>query len=372
MIDPPREEVKKAVETCRSAGVKTIMITGDHKLTATTIAKELGILGDRGRVLTGSELDNISDHEFYHIVEDVPVYARVSPEHKMRIVKALKAKGHAVAMTGDGINHAPALKSADIGIAMDITGTDVTKEASDMILADDNFASIISAMEEGRAIYDNIKKYIAYLLSCNVGEILTMFVAGLLAWPLPLVAVQLLWVNLTTDGLPALALGVDPADPAIMKRPPRNPGESVFTRPTKLLIFWIATLMTLILLPTFQWANQAKGLLYAQTMIFTTVVMFEMFNAFNCRSERHPISRIGFFTNRWLVAAVTTSILMQLIVLYTPAFDILFETLPLSLTDWLIIIPLSPTPLITTELVKLLFPQRQHVSVNGSTTPAFA
>ena len=353
MMDSPRDEAKRAIQTCRNAGVKTVMITGDHKLTASVIAKQLGILGDDNRVLTGSELDGLSDGELEDLVEDVSVYARVSPEHKMRIVKALKARGHIVAMTGDGVNDAPALKNADIGVAMGITGTDVAKEASDMILTDDNFASIVSAMEEGRGIYDNIKKYIAYLLSCNVGEILLMFIAGLLAWPLPLVAVQLLWVNLATDGLPALALGVDPPDPDIMKRPPRDPRESIFTRPIKLLILGVSLIMILVLLPTFDWAYHLKGLVYAQTMIFTTVVIFELFNAFNCRSERHSLLKIGPFSNRWLMIAVAISLLMQLAVLYTPAFDVLLDTVPLSVTDWFVILPLSSTPLIAIELAKL-------------------
>ena len=353
MIDPPRDEAEKAIQTCRSAGVRTVMITGDHKLTASAIAKQLGILGEEDRVLTGRELDSLSDNELENLADNVSVYARVSPEHKMRIVKALKARGHIVAMTGDGVNDAPALKNADIGVAMGITGTDVAKEASDMILADDNFASIVSAMEEGRGIYDNIKKYIAYMLSCNVGEILIMFIAGLLAWPLPLVAVQLLWVNLTTDGLPALALGVDPPEPDLMNRPPRSPRESVFTRRVKLLILGVSLIMAVTLLPTFNWAYQLKGLVYAQTIVFTTLVIFEMFNAFNCRSERHSLFKIGLFSNRWLVVAVAVSVLMQLVVLYTPAFDILFDTMPLSITDWLIILPLSSAPLVVVELVKL-------------------
>ncbi|MEM3018400.1 MAG: cation transporting ATPase C-terminal domain-containing protein, partial [Candidatus Bathyarchaeia archaeon] len=206
---------------------------------------------------------------------------------------------------------------------------------------------------EGRGIYENIKKYISYLLSCNVGEILVMFIAGILAWPLPLVAVQLLWVNLTTDGLPALALGIAPPDPDSMNRPPRNPRESIFTRPTKALIYGVSLIMAGVLLSTFNWALQAGGLIYAQTMVFTTMVVFEMFNAFNCRSERHSIVKIGFFSNRWLVVAVAVSITMQLAVLYTPTFDVLFDTVPLSLTDWLTIFPLASTPLIITELAKI-------------------
>jgi Ca2+-transporting ATPase len=364
MIDPPRNEAEEAIQTCKRAGVKTVMITGDHELTASTIARQLGILKDRDLILTGKELDNIGDNEFQKIVDDISVYARVSPEHKMRIVKALKIKGHVVAMTGDGVNDAPALKHADIGIAMGITGTDVTKEASDLILTDDNFASIVSAMREGREIYDNIKKYVAYLLSCNVGEILLMFIAGLLAWPLPLVAVQLLWVNLTTDGLPALALGVDPADPDIMNRPPRTPGESIFTRPVKLMIFGIAIILAAILLPVFNWGIQTKGLVYGQTMVFTTMVLFEMFNSFNFRSHRYSILKIGPFSNKWLVVSVSISVLMQVAVLYIPMLFRLFDTTPLSLGDWLIMLPLSATPLVATEVAKRL--SRSHMKNVGA------
>ena len=234
MIDPPREEVKKAIRDCQASGIRTVMVTGDHKLTAAAIARELGILGGEGKrelkALEGRELDKMSEEQLADMVEDVAVYARVSPEHKMKIVGAWKSKKHVVAMTGDGVNDAPALKRADIGVAMGITGTDVTKEASDMVLMDDNFATIVAAVEEGRIIYDNIKKYLTFLLSCNVAEILVLGMAGIMGWPMPLVALQILWVNLTTDGLPALALGVEPAEPDLMGRPPRDPDEPVFAR----------------------------------------------------------------------------------------------------------------------------------------------
>ncbi|HDN81517.1 MAG TPA: HAD family hydrolase, partial [Methanomicrobia archaeon] len=245
MLDPPREEVREAIKICELSGIKVIMITGDHKLTAKAIANELGIFEEGDIILTGRELDELSDSEFEKIVENVKVYARVSPEHKMKIISAFKKKGEVVAMTGDGINDAPALKNANIGIAMGITGTDVTKEASDMILTDDNFASIVAAVEEGRGIYDNIKKYLAYLLSCNVGEILVMFIAGLLAMPLPLIAIQILWINLVTDGLPAIALSVDPKEPDIMLRKPRVSGESIFTKRVKFMILWIGILIAI-------------------------------------------------------------------------------------------------------------------------------
>jgi len=360
MIDPPRDEVRDALRLCEQAGVKVAMVTGDHKLTAVAIAKELGMLKEGNLTLTGPELDRLSDEEFDRIVEDVGVYARVSPEHKMRIVEALKKKGHIVAMTGDGVNDAPALKRADMGVAMGITGTEVTKEASDMVLADDNFATIVAAIEEGRSIYDNIKKYLSYLLSCNVGEILIMFVAGLMGLPLPLVTLQILWVNLTTDGLPAIALGVDPPEPDIMLRPPRDPKESVFTLPVKLLIGTVALLMTAGIIPVFASVLPGEGLVKAQTMAFTMVTMFEMFNAFNCRSERHSIFEVGPFANRWLVLAVLSSILLQAAVIYIPFLQSIFGTAALSLADWLLITAISSSAFIVVEVGKWLVARLRH------------
>jgi len=357
MIDPPREEAKPAVELCEQAGVKVVMITGDHKLTAIAIAKELGLMSETQLAMTGEALDKLDDKEFANIVEDVAVYARVSPEHKLRIVKALKLNGHVVAMTGDGVNDAPALKSADIGISMGITGTDVSKEASDMILADDNFASIVAAMQEGRTIYDNIKKYLAYLLSCNIGEILIMFLISLISFiqnthlPLPLIAVQILWVNLVTDGLPALALGVDPPDPDIMQHPPRDPKESVFTARVNGLIAVAAVTMTIFTIPMFL-CELTFGERVARTMVFTLIVMFEMFNAFNCRSERHSLLKIGFTKNRFLLMAVASSILLQLAVIYVPFLQVIFETAPLDAYDWALVTLLSATVIVTVEASK--------------------
>ena len=360
MIDPPRDEVRDALRLCEQAGVKVAMVTGDHRLTAVAIAKELGMLKEGNLTLTGPELDRLSDEEFDRIVEDVAVYARVSPEHKMRIVEALKKKGHIVAMTGDGVNDAPALKRADMGVAMGITGTEVTKEASDMVLADDNFATIVAAIEEGRSIYDNIKKYLSYLLSCNVGEILIMFVASLMGLPLPLVTLQILWVNLTTDGLPAIALGVDPPEPDIMLRPPRDPEESVFTLPVKLLIAVVSVLMTMGTVPVFASFVSREGLVKAQTMAFTMVTMFEMFNAFNCRSERHSIFEVGPFANRWLVLAVLSSILLQAAVIYIPFLQSIFGTAALSLADWLLITAISSSAFIVVEVGKWLVARLRH------------
>ena len=236
MIDPPREEVKAAVAECKRAGIRTVMITGDHKNTAVAIARELGFLAEDSIALTGEDLDGWADDKLEAEIRRIPVYARVSPEHKLRIVRAWRRRGDVVAMTGDGVNDAPAVKEADIGVAMGITGTDVTKEVSDMVVTDDNFASIVAAVEEGRGIYDNIKKFVHYLLSCNAGEILTMFTASLVGLPVPLLPIQILWVNLVTDGLPALALGVDPVDPGIMDKPPRDPAEPVVTRPRAFLM----------------------------------------------------------------------------------------------------------------------------------------
>ena len=351
MIDPPREEAIQAIHLCEKAGIKVKMITGDHKLTAIAIAKELGLLKENELVITGAELDRLSDEDFEKIVENVAVYARVSPEHKLRIVKALKKNGHIVAMTGDGVNDAPALKNSDIGIAMGITGTDVTKEASDMILADDNFATIVAAIEEGRAIYDNIKKYLMYLLSCNIGEILIMAIATLIGFPLPLLALHILWVNLVTDGLPALALGIEPAEIDIMERLPRSPKESIFYG-IKGIILAIAMLMAFTTLTIYSWFLK-ESLIKARTMAFATIVMFELFISFGCRSERHPIIKIGPFKNKFLVISVIASALMLLFVIHIPTIGTLFKTTRLTLNDWIIVLMASPSGLIAIEAWKI-------------------
>ncbi|MEM3570704.1 MAG: calcium-transporting P-type ATPase, PMR1-type [Candidatus Bathyarchaeia archaeon] len=351
MIDPPREEAIQAILLCKKAGIKVKMITGDHKLTAMAIAKELGLLKENELVITGAELDKLSDEDFEKIVENIAIYARVLPEHKLRIVKALKKKGHVVAMTGDGINDAPALKNSDIGIAMGITGTDVTKEASDMILADDNFATIVAAIEEGRAIYDNIKKYLMFLLSCNIGEILIMAIATLLGLPLPLLAIHILWVNLVTDGLPAIALGVDPADIDIMERMPRSPKESIF-HGIKGIIIAIAILLALVTLPIYFSFLSKESLIKARTMVFAIIVMFELFISFGCRSEKHPLIKIGPFKNRFLVISVIISALMILFVIYVPIIGTLFKTTQLTLNDWAIVFLASSSGLIAIEAWK--------------------
>ena len=357
MMDPPRPEVKDAINLCKQAGIKTVMITGDHKLTAIAIAKELGMFKDGDLALTGVELEKISEEELEKIVEDVVVYARVSPEHKMKIVKALKRRGHVVAMTGDGVNDAPALKSADIGIAMGITGTEVAKEAADMILADDNFATIVAAVEQGREIYENIKKYLVYLLRCNIAEIIIPLFASLIALPLPFTAIQYLWINLVTDGLPALALGIDPADPDIMKRPPRDPKEGIFTRRDTLLFLVVTPLiMTAMLLGSFYVSLNilGEGLISARTQIFTSMILMELMMALSCRSLKYPVWRVGVFKNKYLILAILASIFMQLIVLYVPALHPAFDVTYPSLLDLAVALALSATLLFSIELLKIL------------------
>jgi Ca2+-transporting ATPase len=358
MIDPPREEVKDAIYICRNAGINVVMVTGDHKLTAAAVAKELNLLGENveeGKVLTGTELDRLNDEQLTEIVENVVIYARVSPEHKMRIVKAWKSKGQVVAMTGDGVNDAPALKMADIGVSMGVTGTEVTKEASDMVLADDNFASIVKAVREGREIYDNIKKYLTYLLRCNIMEILVMFIA-VVSVPylarifspgadvssigdatVALTAVQLLWVNLTTDGLPAIALGVDPGDPDLMERKPRNPKESVFTRDVKVYLSAVPILMTALLLFGYfyyrPWES-AYQLTEARTQLLTAMILMELTNAIAARSLKYPVLKVGVFKNKFLWYAILSSMALQMIVLYTPGVQAIFGVSSPEPLDW--------------------------------------
>jgi Ca2+-transporting ATPase len=345
MIDPPREEAKEANLKCREAGIKTVMITGDHKLTAVAIAKELGMLHS-DTVLTGADLDNLSDEDFEKIVEEVSVYARVSPEHKLRIVKALKKKGHIVAMTGDGVNDAPALKQADIGVAMGITGTDVTREAADMVLADDNFATIVNAVEGGRSIYDNIRKFSFFLLRCNFDELAVIGIFALMGLELPLLPGMILWLNLVTDGGPALALTMDPPEEDVMKRPPRNPNEGV-------LHGRIASIITTFILQfaltggIFYWQYYILGqpLEYARTMAFMRATLQELFVVWNCRSERHNAFKVGFFSNKFLLVAVLASAAITVAIpfIILPGTNMgLFNTVPiLNPLDWGIVIAAS-------------------------------
>ncbi len=372
MIDPPRTEVKDAIYLCRKAGIHVVMVTGDHKLTAAAVAKELNLIGENegeGNVLTGVEMDKTSDEQLNEIVENIVIYARVSPEHKMRIVKAWKSKGYVVSMTGDGVNDAPALKLSDIGVAMGITGTEVTKEASDMVLTDDNFASIVKAVKEGREIYGNIKKYLTYLLRCNIVEILVMFIVmmtcpdpqfslgSMLPPAVALSTIQILWVNLTTDGLPAIALGVDPGDPDLMERKPRNPNESVFTRDVKAYLIGTPILMTTLLLIGYYmyqpWLNEHQ-LIEARTQLFTAMVLMELANAISARSLKYTVFKVGVFKNRFLWLAILSSLGLQLIVLYTPALQTLFDVRAPELFDWAIAILFTAITFATLELSKYI------------------
>jgi Ca2+-transporting ATPase len=353
LMDPPREEVKDAVQKCYDAGIKVVMITGDHKGTAQAVAEELGLLSSGGRILTGTELDSIGPQEFDQVVEDVVVYARVSPEHKLRIVRALKGKGHIVAMTGDGVNDAPALKNADIGVAMGVTGTDVTKEAADVVLADDNFASIVAAVEEGRAIFDNIRKYLTFLLSANTGELLIMLSAGLLGYPLPLVPVQILFVNLATDGLPALALGIDPPMQDLMHRPPRDPKLSIFAD-LKGWIASIAVLLSLAMMGLFAYSLMSGSLAEARSLVFASIILFELTFVFSCRSQSQTILSLGLTSNKYLVAAVLSQLMLLLLILYTPSIASLFDVSPIAFGNWSTVIAAGISGFIFAETTKAI------------------
>ena len=355
MIDPPRPEVKEAIALCRKAGIKTVMITGDHKNTAVAVAKELGFFTADSFAFSGEELDVLSDDELSVRIEMIPVYARVSPEHKLRIVKAWRKKGHIVAMTGDGVNDAPAVKEADIGVAMGITGTDVTKEVSDMVVTDDNFASIVSAVEEGRGIYDNIKKFVHYLLSCNTGEILTMFTASLIGMPVPLLPIHILWVNLVTDGLPALALGVDPVEPDIMRYPPRKPDEPVVTKQRAFLMLMQGGFIAFCSLLAFVFVLylEKESLGRARTAAFIVLSCSQLFHSFNCRSMTESIFKIGIFSNTKLVVADLISFLLQVGAVYLPFAQKIFKTESLSAFDWFLVLAISSLPLWAMEIYKL-------------------
>ncbi|MDU1506623.1 MAG: calcium-translocating P-type ATPase, PMCA-type [Clostridium butyricum] len=337
-IDPPRDEARDAVLKCKLAGIKPVMITGDHQNTALAIAKSLNICNNEDQVMTGAEIEEIDDSELEKKVKKVRVFARVSPSHKLRIVRAFKKNGNIVAMTGDGVNDAPAIKEADIGIAMGISGTDVTKEASSMILMDDNFSTIVAAVEEGRIIYDNIRKFIRYLLSCNLGEVLTMFLATLFYLPNPLSPIQILLVNLATDGLPAIALGVDPAENDIMRQQPREKNESIFARGLVEKILVRGSLIGLCTLLSFMVGRYyGMDLDTCRTLALCTLVMSQLIHVFECRSERHSIFEIKLFTNPYLVGAVSISIILICMVLYIPFLQNVFHTVALSLSQWLIV-----------------------------------
>ena len=351
MIDPPRPEATAAVETCRLAGIKPVMITGDHPLTARAVASELGLLTD-GRVVTGAELDEMPPADFERELPKIEVYARVSPSHKLQIVSALQDSGQLVAMTGDGVNDAPALKKADIGIAMGITGTDVSKEAAAMTLTDDNFASIVAAVEEGRGVFGNIKKYLMYLLSSNIGEMLLMAAASLAGLPLPLSAVQILYVNLVTDGLPAIALSVDPPESDLMRRAPRNPRSGIFTRPVVTLMLAGGIWSAVVNMSVFIGSQTAgRSLAEAMTLTFLSLVLIQFFKAYNFRSDRHSVL-VRPFANRWLNLAIVAEVLLLPLILYVPFLADAFNAVPLSLMDWALVVGLAASIVPVLEGVK--------------------
>jgi len=354
MIDPPRAAVPEALRRAQRAGIRTLMITGDYPSTARAIAEAIGLLRPGHTVCSGAELDALDDGALADVVRRVDVYARVSPEHKVRLVSALKDAGEIVAMTGDGVNDAPALKRADIGIAMGITGTDVAKETADMVLTDDNYASIVAAVEQGRVIYSNIRKFVFYLLSCNLAEILVIFTATLVGWPSPLAPIQLLWLNLITDGAPALALGVEKGDPDTMDQPPRPPDEPVINRPMRLGIGVQTVAIATVTLSAFAFGLHADpgDIRYAETLAFVTLSASELLRAFTARSERYSLLRIGIFGNRTMVYAVASSLALLLTVVYAPFLQGAFGTVPLSASDWAAILPLFFVPAVVAEITK--------------------
>ncbi|HHT06290.1 MAG TPA: calcium-translocating P-type ATPase, SERCA-type [Hydrogenispora sp.] len=353
MIDPPRPEAKAALQVCQEAGIAVKMITGDHRDTAVAIAEQLGLAGSTEAVLVGAELEALDGAELAQRVDGVSVFARVSPEHKVRIVDALKQNGAIVAMTGDGVNDAPALKKADIGAAMGQTGTDVAKETADMVLADDNFATIVRAVQEGRVIFENIKKTVYFLLSCNLGEIVTIFTAILLGWPVPLYPIQILWVNLVTDSLPALALGVDPPEGDIMKRPPLHPEEGLFDRKARMLLGVFGVFIAAVTLTAFR-LGLRESVPKGETMAFATLGLCQLVHAYNFRSLTTSLWRRGIFQNKQLVWASATSAFLHLIVFFTPWLRGIFRTELLPLNDWLIVCGLALTPLLMGEIWKLV------------------
>jgi Ca2+-transporting ATPase len=359
MIDPPREEVLDAVEACKKVKIKTVMITGDHKLTAIAVAKEIGIFKEGDIALIGAELEKMRDEELERIVENVTVYARVAPEHKLKIVKAWKAKGHVVAMTGDGVNDAPALRHADIGIAMGITGTEVSKEAASMVLTDDNFATIVKAVEMGRWIYDNIKKYLTYLLQANLVEIVVLSSIVLIGFPLPLLPAAILYVNLATDGFPAIALGIGPPDPDIMNRPPRHPKETVFTKDVKFFLLRAVVIEVPLVLWAYLW-SLPQGIEVARTNVFLIFIFFELILALNCRSLKYTLIEVK--PHKLLVLATIWEIVLALVLMTVPAVQSAFGILYPNAEAFELAIALTLVTLFSVEFLKYIIRHNLRMS----------
>ncbi len=359
MIDPARPEVKESIKLCKQAGIETVMITGDYKETAYAIARDLGMVDSESQAMTGEELDSYTPEKLREVAKDTKVYARVSPDHKVKIVNSLKEDGYITSMTGDGVNDALALKKADIGVAMGITGTDVAKNTADVILTDDNFSTIVNAVEEGRIIFSNIKKFVYFLLSCNIGEILLVFVSILIGWEVPLVPIQLLWLNLVTDSFPALALGVENAEPGIMNQPPRDTKEPILDKDMMGGIIFQAVAIGFATLLSYYWAlrtyGTGSGLIHARSVVFTTLIMAELFRAFSSRSQTYTLFKLGFFTNIRMIQAVFASFALTVVVLYIPALTGIFDVVPLTAHDWEIVLAFSLIPMLVGELYKDLF-----------------
>jgi Ca2+-transporting ATPase len=357
LMDPPRDEANEAVRTCRAAGIKPVMITGDHPLTARNIARRLGIIEDGGRVMTGQELEKLSLEDFEDIVEKIRVYARVAPEQKIKIVKALQDKGEFAAMTGDGVNDAPALKRADIGVAMGITGTDVSKESSHMILLDDNFATIVKAVKEGRRIFDNIRKFIKYTMTSNSGEIWTIFLPPFMGLPIPLLPIHILWINLVTDGLPGLALAVEPAEKGIMNKPPRHPKESIFAHGLGFHLFWVGLLMGSVSIFSEAWFID-DGVTHWRTMVFTVLSLSQMGHVLAIRSDSESLFSLGLFSNKPLLGAVVLTFVLQMATIYVPVLNPIFKTAPLTVAELCIALLLSSIVFFAVEIEKWWFRKR--------------
>jgi P-type Ca2+ transporter type 2C len=355
MADPPREEARLAVKQCRGAGIRVIMITGDHRATAEAIARQLDL--PEGRTIEGRELEKIADEDLAREVEDITVFARIEPLHKLRIVEALKASGHVVAMTGDGVNDAPALKSANIGIAMGITGTDVAKESSDMVLADDNFASIVAAVEEGRAIFQRLRSVVFFLLSTNLGELLALILAVAALGKAPLLAVQIIWVNLVTDTAAAIPLGLEPKSGDELTQPPRHPRVGLLYPGNLMRIVFLAAMMGTGVFLVFNWAQDHMSVEEARTLAFCTMVTFEWFRAFNARSDERTLVSLGLFSNKVLIASISIAVMLQLAVVYLPMGQAAFQTVPLSLEHWGIALGAGGILFLIEELRKLVAPR---------------
>ena len=353
MMDPPREEAKEAIRICKAAGIKPVMITGDHKLTASAIGKELGILAEGGRVLEGTELEKMEDGELLDVIDEVSIFARNTAEHKVRIVEAFRGKGHVVAMTGDGVNDAPALRAADIGIAMGKTGTEVSKEASDMVITDDNFATIVAAVEEGRRIYANIRKASSYLLSCNFAEVMTIFLGVMLGLPVPLLALQILWINIVTDEFPAIGLSVEPAHSDLMMRKPRNPAEPILTRGLFLYTLGISAVIFIGTLGLYALSlKEGVSIEQSRTTVFAALVIFELYNAYNSRSLRDSFFKMDPRTNKKLIAGLAASLVGLLAAIYIPFMQTLFKTAPLKVESWIVILVAASTVVVVAEIFK--------------------